>query len=288
MYVSKLLREITKKSRLECYKEVRKSPEKVYKKIMNNLDLIFSVKEAQKNSQSITPLLSKEAFIREVKMAETLEKDTVSINDFLANPFYGVSKENDLLVFASELLSSIDNETSEGLYRRFKDSKTSDFDKEVLIEAIRTKSIVHKDVELRKMLSDRIIKLVEMQDNIGYLDKYNDKNNERLAYFNLDGLIVSKDELIKILKNENFSTEVGVALSTFYINRAAKIVPCFLRSTFILDKNGVFEKLYKNPNNRIYFLPQHCLYFLPLPHGHGSLRPILCGFTTVPDFFCSL
>lgn len=130
-------------------------------------------------------------------MAETLEKDTVSINDFLANPFYGVSKENDLLVFASELLSSIDNETSEGLYRRFKDSKTSDFDKEVLIEAIRTKSIVHKDVELRKMLSDRIIKLVEMQDNIGYLDKYNDKNNERLAYFNLDGLIVSKDELIK-------------------------------------------------------------------------------------------
>ena len=152
------------------------------------------------------------------------------------------------MVFASELLSSIDNETSEGLYRRFKDSKTSDFDKEVLIEAIRTKSIVHKDVELRKMLSDRIIKLVEMQDNIGYLDKYNDKNNERLAYFNLDGLIVSKDELIKILKSENFSTEVGVALSTFYINRAAKIVPCFLRSTFILDKNGVFEKLYKNPN----------------------------------------
>ena len=215
---------------------------------MNNFDLIFSVKEGQKNNQSITPLLSKEAFIREVKMAETLEKDTVSINDFLANPFYGVSKENDLLVFASELLSSIDNETSEGLYRRFKDSKTSDFDKEVLIEAIRTKSIVHKDVELRKMLSDRIIKLVEMQDNIGYLDKYNDKNNERLAYFNLDGLIVSKDELIKILKSENFSTEVGVALSTFYINRAAKIVPCFLRSTFILDKNGVFEKLYKNPN----------------------------------------
>ena len=133
MYVSKLLREITKKSRLECYKEVRKSPEKVYKKIMNNFDLIFSVKEGQKNNQSITPLLSKEAFIREVKMAETLEKDTVSINDFLANPFYGVSKENDLLVFASELLSSIDNETSEGLYRRFKDSKTSNFDKEVLI-----------------------------------------------------------------------------------------------------------------------------------------------------------
>lgn len=25
---------------------------------------------------------------------------------------------------------------------------------------------------------------------------------------------------------------------------------------------------------------QHCLYFLPLPQGHGSLRPILMGTTT--------
>lgn len=29
------------------------------------------------------------------------------------------------------------------------------------------------------------------------------------------------------------------------------------------------------------------VYILPLPHGHGSLRPILGPFTTVPDFFCS-
>ena len=37
-----------------------------------------------------------------------------------------------------------------------------------------------------------------------------------------------------------------------------------------------------------HYLPQQNLYFFPLPHGQGSLRPILCGFTTVPDFFCSL
>src|SRR5580692_6729976 len=24
-----------------------------------------------------------------------------------------------------------------------------------------------------------------------------------------------------------------------------------------------------------HYLPQHCLYFFPLPHGHGSLRPTL-------------
>jgi len=26
------------------------------------------------------------------------------------------------------------------------------------------------------------------------------------------------------------------------------------------------------------FMPQHFLYFLPLPQGHGSLRPILLDF----------
>lgn len=35
--------------------------------------------------------------------------------------------------------------------------------------------------------------------------------------------------------------------------------------------------------------PQHCLYFLPLPHGQGSLRPTLrFSLWMVPEFFCSL
>lgn len=28
----------------------------------------------------------------------------------------------------------------------------------------------------------------------------------------------------------------------------------------------------------LYFTKQHCLYFLPLPHGQGSLRPIFASF----------
>jgi hypothetical protein len=32
------------------------------------------------------------------------------------------------------------------------------------------------------------------------------------------------------------------------------------------------------------FLPQHFLYFFPLPHGHWSLRPIFgCATTGVSD-----
>lgn len=35
------------------------------------------------------------------------------------------------------------------------------------------------------------------------------------------------------------------------------------------------------------YLPQQYLYFLPLPQGQGSLRPIFLPTMTVPDFFCS-
>ena len=35
------------------------------------------------------------------------------------------------------------------------------------------------------------------------------------------------------------------------------------------------------------YLPQHCLYFLPLPHGHGSLRAnLLCPLRRYPDLLC--
>ena len=41
---------------------------------------------------------------------------------------------------------------------------------------------------------------------------------------------------------------------------------------------------------RCYFAPQHFLYFLPLPHGHGSLRPTFgvdrragCGASSPPE-----
>ena len=96
------------------------------------------------------------------------------------------------------------------------------------------------------MLSNRIVKLLEFQDNIGLLEKYNEKNNGRLKSIGLDGLTISKDELKKILSNEDFPTETGVALATFYVNRVAKIVPAFLRATFILDKNNLFEKIHEN------------------------------------------
>ena len=36
------------------------------------------------------------------------------------------------------------------------------------------------------------------------------------------------------------------------------------------------------------YLPQHFLYFFPLPHGQGSFLPTFFSLRTVPEFFCSL
>ncbi len=58
----------------------------------------------------------------------------------------------------------------------------------------------------------------------------------------------------------------------------------FIVLSFIL----IIASLLRN-SSTIYcsFNIQHFLYFFPLPHGHGSLRPIFFPTTTVPDFFCS-
>lgn len=57
-----------------------------------------------------------------------------------------------------------------------------------------------------------------------------------------------------------------------------------------VDKFIIFS-IFNNPlfytGSRAY-LPQHCLYFLPLPHGHGSFLPTFLSLITVPDIFCSL
>ena len=71
-----------------------------------------------------------------------------------------------------------------------------------------------------------------------------------------------------------------------YVCNIRKHVPYMYRTINVPFKNDniliflICKVLYA-------FFPQHFLYFLPEPHGHGSFRPIFLPTTTVPDFFCS-
>lgn len=245
-YVNKLIKENINKKRLECYKLISKNPELAYKKMIKNLNEIFSKKEVKSNK--INPLISKESFMEQLKDIDfcEIDDDSMVINNFIDNPFYGDSKENDLAVFVSEFLYSLDGVYAEKMYEVLKKSKQIEDFKEIYIDLIRKKTLIHKDIGIKKMLANRIKKLVELQDNIGWLEIYNEKNNDNLKKYNLDGLLINKDKLLKILNNNDFSVETGVALSTFYVNRIAKIIPAFMKALFILDKNGVFEKVKEN------------------------------------------
>ena len=60
-----------------------------------------------------------------------------------------------------------------------------------------------------------------------------------------------------------------------------KALPKFIVSTLAIKYEFLpYTKIgISISRSSIYYLPQHFLYFLPLPHGHGALRPISNTFT---------
>src|SRR3972149_85339 len=71
---------------------------------------------------------------------------------------------------------------------------------------------------------------------------------------------------------------VSDQLSAFSSQPETKIHTCaILRFVFHASAFSLTRTVYV-------FVPQHFLYFLPLPHGHGSLRPTLgcCWWTGWP------
>lgn len=65
---------------------------------------------------------------------------------------------------------------------------------------------------------------------------------------------------------------------------------CYVDKLSSVDKFIIFSIF----NNSLFYkglwgyLPQQFLYFLPLPHGHGSFLPTLSSLTTILDLLKSL
>lgn len=265
--INKLIKEAVNNYRDNCCKLIERNPEKVYRKLMSNINNIFEVikfSETENKSNDIkedrysveqkdklNDLISPTSIIKSLTHTQTFDAETITIKKFLTNPFYSDNEDNNILIFLSEMLTNVDNSSIKYFYNKLKESKQDSKAKEKILELIKENAKTCKQENLKTMLSNRVSKLVEMQDSIGYIDRCNNKNNSRLLELGLDGLTIESEELKAILESSKHntisSTEVGTALSAFYINRTAKIVPAFLRAAFILDKNEVFEKIYKNP-----------------------------------------
>lgn len=253
LYISKELKEAVNEYRQSCVKEIMRNPELVYKKLIDNMNNIFDVSTASNFKKNIQPIGSAKFSMESLNTLKMNDFDNVAVKNFIMNPFYSEDKGNNYLIFISEMLQNADSDSLNFVYNKLKEAKGKDPQaKEIIIDIIRENAKGCKQDSLNVMLSHRIEKLIEMQEKIGIIDKYNSINNSRLLDMQLDGLTIETEELKNILKSTNnnciSSVEMGTALSAFYINRSAKIVPAFLRSEFILEKNEIFKKLKDNPD----------------------------------------
>ena len=170
------------------------------------MNLIFSVTVPEKNKKDINVLLSKENFMKQFKESR-LSEEIVNVNDYLVDPFYGSNPENDALVFLSEFFGSLNDTTIKNVYNILEKSRKNENDKKVIIELIKNRANLNKSRELRKMLSNRIVKLLEFQDNIGLLEKYNEKlvfgKNKRTRYCELFSYFIPKHHPLKELRGRH-------------------------------------------------------------------------------------
>ncbi len=72
-------------------------------------------------------------------------------------------------------------------------------------------------------------------------------------------------------------TAARIPVAAFRIfAKASAFIIVVKRKIFVCQENFL----------RLFYLPQHCLYFLPLPQGQGSFLPTFVPFVT-GFFFCS-
>lgn len=239
-------------------KYAKEHPEEIYKKFYQEINSIFTLEKKEEEKSDINFVLSPEYLkksLEDKKMTETVMNknlEIVKVKDFLSNPLYSKNKEENILVFIGKMAQDTNKKSVTCLCKLLKESGNDAKTRKMMIDIIRNYAIEHKKLNLKSYLIKRISKLVVLQEINGFLDQFNNKNNERLSAFNLDALNLSKEDLKKAITNlvdkDIYTTEKGISMSAFYANRDAKLIPYFLKSAFILEKNGIFEKIYKNPN----------------------------------------
>lgn len=252
-YVYKLMKEKVEKCRAEAYERAEKNPEKVYKTLIDNMMNIFDIQKPQQaDDKKLEEIIKSEKADKRYSLTTvSMEEKKAKVKNFLSDPFYGDSLQNDYLVVLSEILGALEEDELMKMYEIIEKSKTDKRYKEAVIKYFKKITSINKVLDLKTALSKRIARTVELLSDIGCMEQFNRLNNKRLSNLGLSEMSLETSELIRLLsnvkQNASCSLEAEIGIATFYTNRAAKIVPAYLRALFILDKNGAFEKIYENP-----------------------------------------
>ena len=179
----------------------------------------------------------------------------VTVKECISNPFIGKDKNNNmdihiytLLKHYSKTQGSIDYFYSMALESR----KNPECKKYILGLFRKDLKYEYSSMDIRLLLTKRMVYLMDLYKISNKLDDYNSLNNKRLSDKSLQRITIETKELEQILRNLNnlslVSTEAITVMSAFYTNRLAKIWPIFARIKFILDKKDVIKKVYENPD----------------------------------------
>lgn len=205
-------------------------------------------------------------------------KQIVTVRPLTKSPFIGNDEKENFIIIMNDLFRDFDQVTLSLLYEiiMLSENETNKENKEIFRSCIKEilsqgsyrKGIIH----IRDYLLTRLGVLMSFYLATGNLETFCDKNNERLKKAHLGELKIDLETLYKkflpeydangiyffeqdkmydkLCKGSSvdcISDEALVAMSATYVNRMAKIMPSYKILGYILEKKGVIEKIYNNP-----------------------------------------
>ena len=111
------------------------------------------------------------------------------------------------------------------------------------------------------------------------------------AYLPIGGEVLDKDIINFLIYINNWMKNVQknyypMLIIYFIYKKKKKVMIMMIKNNLIILNRETSTTM-----SWMFFyctFPQQNLYFLPLPHGHGSFLPTFLSLITVPDIFCSL
>lgn len=274
-YVNKLLQEALVGRQDLASKTVKKDVNSMYKVLVENMDQFFEKDdfdqepEDEKKPEPDNKTVSSEDIFKQFQETHMQRHTSYSVNGSFSNikrkpivrlkkcirnPFLGDDKENNLMIFIYGLLKFYeDQDLLQTFYELLIQSKQNNQARDLIKKYI-VRDLNYPDtaMHIRALLNKRLCKLISLYEDSGEINKYNEKNNERLRKISASQLCISTEDLLEILYSLENSKQVSIeslnGMSALYLNRLTKILPMFTRRKFIFDKKGVIDKLYENPN----------------------------------------
>lgn len=190
---------------------------------------------------------------------EELEKNQKEkyINNEKKSYKYTSDIEKNIKLITEDVITIILNRKTTEFKEKFLNNSLSYEENKELREQIKKALKTFNDIynkEIKKRYSIKLSNIIRILDEMGFLKKYNERNNKILDNINLPILKYEYEPEknkcgLTDLKNpefiNRFSLEEIIAMTSFYSNRLTKEVIDYNESLYIVNKIGLIEEILK-------------------------------------------